>query len=104
MRLRDRSTLLAMVGLVLVGSTIPDPAEARSHHHAHHSHHARTFGGSGGYGEDYYTAASGHRVHRPVHSAGAPSGATARCGDTTWSFSENHRGTCSHHGGVSRWL
>ena len=24
-------------------------------------------------------------------------------GDGTYSFSENRRGTCSHHGGVSRW-
>ena len=53
---------------------------------------------------DYYTNVRGHRVHRPVHARQAPRGATARCRDGTYSFSENHRGTCSHHGGVSSWL
>ena len=31
-------------------------------------------------------------------------GATAICGDGSCSYSQNHRGTCSHHGGVSEWL
>ncbi|MCL5958996.1 MAG: DUF3761 domain-containing protein [Chloroflexi bacterium] len=34
----------------------------------------------------------------------APSGATAICKDGTYSFSQNRRGTCSHHGGVAQWL
>lgn len=34
----------------------------------------------------------------------APSGATAQCRDGTFSFSLSRRGTCSHHGGVQRWL
>jgi len=34
----------------------------------------------------------------------APAGATARCRDGTYSYSQNHRGTCSHHGGVAQWL
>lgn len=33
-----------------------------------------------------------------------PPGATARCRDGTYSFSQNRRGTCSHHGGVASWL
>ena len=37
-------------------------------------------------------------------SAGAPPGATAVCRDGTYSFSQHHSGTCSHHGGVARWL
>ena len=53
---------------------------------------------------DYYTNLSGHRVHRPVHSQHVPAGATARCYDGTYSFSEHHSGTCSHHGGVADWL
>jgi hypothetical protein len=36
--------------------------------------------------------------------SGQPSGATAECRDGTYSYSQNHRGTCSHHGGVKRWL
>ena len=34
----------------------------------------------------------------------APSGATARCRDGTYSFSAHRRGTCSHHSGVYAWL
>src|SRR6266571_1714323 len=34
----------------------------------------------------------------------APTGATARCRDGTYSFSKHNRGTCSHHGGVAMWL
>ena len=54
--------------------------------------------------DDYYTNVSGHRVHRPVHSNQIPAGASAKCRDGTYSFSEHHRGTCSHHGGVAAWL
>lgn len=53
---------------------------------------------------DYYTNVNGHSVHRPVRSQSQPSGATARCRDGTWSFSEHRRGTCSYHGGVATWL
>lgn len=52
----------------------------------------------------YYTNRSGHRVHTPVQSKSTPAGATAKCGDGTYSFSDHHPGTCSHHGGVSSWL
>lgn len=38
----------------------------------------------------------------PVIASGA--GASARCADGTYSYSQNRRGTCSHHGGVSEWL
>lgn len=34
----------------------------------------------------------------------APPGATARCTDGTYSFSQTRSGTCSHHGGVAQWL
>jgi hypothetical protein len=36
--------------------------------------------------------------------AGPPRGATALCRDGTYSFSQTHSGTCSHHGGVAQWL
>jgi hypothetical protein len=35
---------------------------------------------------------------------GAPPGSTARCRDGTYSSSQHHQGTCSHHGGVAMWL
>ena len=66
-------------------------APAGAHARAHH-------------GSDYYTNASGHQVHRPVHASHAPAGASARCFDGTYSFSEHRQGTCSHHGGVAAWL
>jgi len=60
---------------------------------------------SGTSSDDYYTNVDGKRVHRPVQSpGGAPAGATAQCRDGSYSFSQNRRGTCSHHGGVARWL
>ncbi len=39
-----------------------------------------------------------------TYSNTVPVGATARCYDGTYSFSQSRRGTCSHHGGVSQWL
>jgi hypothetical protein len=33
-----------------------------------------------------------------------PAGASARCRDGTLSYSQNRRGTCSHHGGVAEWF
>ncbi|WP_431636442.1 DUF3761 domain-containing protein [Dyella sp. KULCS107] len=36
--------------------------------------------------------------------ADVPAGASAQCRDGTYSFSRSRRGTCSHHGGVARWL
>jgi len=52
----------------------------------------------------YYTNKDGERVQAPTYSDTIPAGATAQCRDGTYSFSRNHRGTCSHHGGVARWL
>ena len=52
-----------------------------------------------------YKNVSGYSVQRPAYSSnGVPAGATAECRDGTYSFSLNHRGSCSHHGGVSQWL
>jgi len=53
-----------------------------------------------------YVNRDGYSVHKPAHtiSGAVPAGATAQCRDASYSFSMNHRGTCSHHGGVARWL
>jgi hypothetical protein len=55
---------------------------------------------------NHYLNKDGQEIHAPAHSKGAavPAGATARCEDGSYSFSQNHRGTCSHHGGVTAWL
>jgi len=53
----------------------------------------------------HYTNSDGQQVHSPAHSSGGvPAGATALCGDGTYSFSQHRSGTCSHHGGVAKWL
>lgn len=52
----------------------------------------------------FYTNVSGNKVHVPVKAQVAPIGATARCKDGTYSFSQHRSGTCSGHKGVSLWL
>lgn len=55
--------------------------------------------------DNHYTNVDGQSVHSPAYSSGGiPAGATAQCADGTYSFSTHRQGTCSHHGGVSRWL
>jgi len=51
-----------------------------------------------------YVNSAGNTVCSPENSASAPSGATAKCVDGTYSFSQSRRGTCSSHGGVAEWL
>jgi hypothetical protein len=52
-----------------------------------------------------YVNAAGNTVCSPEESPnGPPAGASAECEDGTYSFSESRSGTCSHHGGVSKWL
>ena len=51
-----------------------------------------------------YVNVDGIRVPSPVFSETKPDGATARCRDGSYSFSQHRRGTCSHHGGVAEWF
>jgi Protein of unknown function (DUF3761)/Bacterial SH3 domain len=53
-----------------------------------------------------YTNSKGNRVRSPTRTPDnqRPTGASAQCRDGTHSFSQSRRGTCSHHGGVARWL
>ncbi len=53
-----------------------------------------------------YTNSQGNRVRSSTRTPDnqPPAGATAQCRDGTYSFSQSRRGTCSHHGGVARWL
>ena len=52
----------------------------------------------------YYINSAGEKVQSPTHYNSVPQGATALCRDGTYSFSRSRRGTCSHHGGVAKWL
>jgi hypothetical protein len=51
-----------------------------------------------------YVNVDGKRVPSPVFSDNQPAGATARCRDGSYSFSQHRQGTCSHHGGVAEWF
>ena len=56
--------------------------------------------------DNYYTNVNGTQVHSPADSTDGsiPAGATAKCNDGTYSFSQHHSGTCSGHEGVAQWL
>ena len=53
-----------------------------------------------------YINSNGQWVPSPTRTPDnrPPAGATARCRDGTFSFSQHRSGTCSHHGGVAEWL
>jgi hypothetical protein len=53
---------------------------------------------------DYYINSDGEKVQSPTYYHSAPDDATAICKDGTYSFSRKRKGTCSHHGGVRKWL
>src|SRR5919112_1448562 len=59
---------------------------------------------AGASSDEYYKNSDGVSVRRPVQADSPPEGATAQCRDGSYSFSLHRSGTCSHHGGVSRWL
>ena len=82
------------LAIALYGAAVAFPADAPVQARPHY----------GGCGDAYYVNSRGNCVHRPVAAPSAPSGATARCYDGTYSFSQSRRGTCSHHGGVASWL
>jgi len=52
-------------------------------------------------GQDYYKNVDGLCVHRPSNNS---QGASARCTDGSYSYSQHRQGTCSYHGGVATWL
>jgi len=56
--------------------------------------------------DGHYTNKAGKSVHSPAHTTDgkAPEGATAKCRDGSYSFSQSRRGTCSRHGGVGNWI
>ena len=66
--------------------------------------HNNIYGGIGDKNAKYYYNKSGDKVQSPTYYKSVPSGATAICKDGTYSFSRSRKGTCSHHGGVLRWL
>ena len=56
-------------------------------------------------GHSFYTQnANKRQPKKEAKRNQAPAGATAECRDGSYSYSAHRRGTCSHHGGVKRWL
>jgi hypothetical protein len=91
--MRRISLLLALVAaLALTGGAVARPAA-----HAVSAAQPASIDCKSG----YYKNVSGHCVHRPSSD---PKGATAKCRDGSFSYSEHASGTCSHHGGVARWI
>lgn len=97
MRGRSVVALVCTVALSMTGGNDAD-ARRRSHRRSARALAVLSFGGG------YYTDTRGHPVHTPVRADRAPDGASARCRDSTYSFSHSRRGTCSRHGGVAEWL
>lgn len=91
-------TALSLAALALGGV---GQADARvGHRYARHYTVHHSYGPTGG---RHYRNVDGNSVHSPMRADRRPSGATAHCRDGSWSFSQHHRGTCSHHGGVGSW-
>ncbi len=92
MRIRKIITIV-LLGFTLIGNLIfVSPALAKTSHLSTTSKNL------------YYTNSSGNKVHTPKISNPIPVGATAKCRDNTYSFSQHRKGTCSYHGGVMQWL
>lgn len=53
---------------------------------------------------NHYVNVDDDTIQSPTYYPSEPAGATARCGDGTYSFSAHRSGTCSHHDGVASWL
>lgn len=90
-------SLFALAGYAFFGVAAPNIAPALSHSVAHARPPATC-------DSDHFRNVDGRCVQRPTKAPSAPAGATARCRDGTYSFSQHRQGTCSHHGGVAEWL
>lgn len=92
MKTRRAAALCAALAAV-AGGVVAAPATAQVAHKAAPSAMSCARG--------YYKNVSGRCVHRPSNN---PVGATAKCRDGTYSYSQHASGTCSWHGGVLRWI
>jgi len=97
---RKATFLFATIAAALVAAT-GAAAYVPSNSHAQVAHAQPTHGSSTSCKSGYYKNASGRCVHSPSSD---PSGATAKCRDGSYSYSQHASGTCSHHGGVARWI
>jgi hypothetical protein len=87
-----------------VGTTVPAYAPATTQAVVPQQGSRASGGSQGSCGTYSYRNSDGRCVHDPVQATAAPTGATARCNDGTYSFSQHRSGTCSGHRGVAEWL
>jgi uncharacterized membrane protein YgcG len=93
-----RRIAIVLVAVLLAGTAAAGASAAPATHAATAQHAA---GAAVACKRGYYRNSSGRCVRRPGRD---PAGATARCRDGTYSDSQHASGTCSHHGGVARWI
>jgi hypothetical protein len=88
-----------ILNLMLLVSLLPVWPQAQSKPTASPTSQATAPAAGGSCTADHYRNSDGVCVHRPVkNQGGVPQGATAQCGDGSYSFSQHRSGTCSHHG------
>lgn len=87
-------------------TTAPTPAPATTPTPEQNTAAAPTSSSSNLSNDNTYVNSAGNTVHSPATTTdgSVPAGASAKCVDGTFSFSQSRRGTCSHHGGVASWL
>jgi Protein of unknown function (DUF3761) len=96
---RLKGTLSVAATLAAAAALVAAPGVRAAVHPAAHSAVATASCKQG-----YYKNVDGRCVRRPTTAPSAPAGATAKCRDGTYSFSQHASGTCSHHGGVAVWI
>jgi len=98
---------MKLVTILALSLLVAQPVCAkRTHHPTHHQPHSVQNQNDDLIEQGDYINSDGNEVHSPAHtkSGHVPDGATAKCRDDSYSFSQHHRGTCSRHGGVAEWL
>ncbi len=88
--------LTAAISLVLISSAPLTFAEGSAHTYKVQTKYQECAAGK-------YKNTKGNCVKRPAKAPTWPVGASAKCWDNTYSYSQSRRGTCSHHGGVATW-
>lgn len=85
----------------LAGNSTTAPATAaRANENEERSNDNRTASTTETHGRETPTHTEASTVTR---GAGTPATATAKCKDGSFSYSKQHSGACSHHGGVAEW-
>src|SRR4051794_27034480 len=101
-------SVLNIIGTILLASSLASPGVSEAKNKTSHqsSEKVAVQAESELVSNGHYTNKDKQTVHSPSKSVSGqtPAGASAKCRDGTFSFSQNRSGTCSHHGGVAQWL